>query len=100
MSAFSFSTGQQADGLTAAQVAESRRLHGDNVLSPPPSVSLWSLYLEKYRDPVIQVLLLAAAVSLVLAFVKNDFVETIGIILAVFFATTVGFYFERAKSSP
>ena len=95
MSAFSFSTGQQADGLTAAQVAESRRLHGDNVLSPPPSVSLWSLYLEKYRDPVIQVLLLAAAVSLVLAFVKNDFVETIGIILAVFFATTVGFYFER-----
>ena len=95
MSAFSFSTGQQADGLTAAQVAESRQLHGDNVLSPPPSVSLWSLYLDKYRDPVIRVLLLAAAVSLVLAFVKNDFVETIGIILAVFFATTVGFYFER-----
>jgi Ca2+-transporting ATPase len=51
--------------------------------------------LEKYEDPIIRILLVAAVVSLVLAFVENDFVETIGIILAVFFATTVGFYFER-----
>ncbi len=74
---------------------ESRQQYGDNVLTPPRRVSLWKLYLEKYRDPIIQILLAAALVSLVLAFVEHDFMETIGIILAVFIATTVGFYFER-----
>ena len=81
-------------GLTDAQVAESRLKYGDNILTPPKHVSLWKLYIEKYCDPIIQILLVAAAVSLVLAFVENDFLETIGIILAVFIATTVGFYFE------
>jgi plasma-membrane calcium-translocating P-type ATPase len=82
-------------GLTAAEVETSRARHGANVLTPPRRKSLWRLYLEKYEDPIIRILLVAAAVSLVLAFVENDFIETIGIILAVFFATTVGFYFER-----
>ena len=94
MSAFSFEGDSVSAGLTTAQVEQSRREHGNNVLTPPPSVSLWRLYIDKYRDPIIQVLLFAAAVSLVLAFFKNDFVETVGIILAIFFATTVGFYFE------
>ena len=82
-------------GLTAQQVEESRRKHGQNVLTPVKRTSLWKLYLEKYEDPIIRILLVAAAISLALAFVQNDFVETIGIILAIFFATTVGFYFER-----
>lgn len=82
-------------GLTAAEVEASRARHGENVLTPPRRQSLWRLYLEKYEDPIIRILLVAAMISLVLAFVENDFVETIGIILAVLFATTVGFYFER-----
>lgn len=82
-------------GLTAEEVVASRAQFGANVLTPPRRRSLWRLYLEKYEDPIIRILLVAAVVSLVLAFVENDFVETIGIILAVFFATTVGFYFER-----
>ena len=82
-------------GLTAEEVVASRAQYGANVLTPPRRRSLWRLYLEKYEDPIIRILLVAAVVSLVLAFVENDFVETIGIILAVFFATTVGFYFER-----
>lgn len=82
-------------GLTAEEVESSRARYGANVLTPPRRKSLWILYLEKYEDPIIRILLVAAVVSLVLAFVENDFVETIGIILAVFFATTVGFYFER-----
>jgi Ca2+-transporting ATPase len=83
-----------SQGLTDAQVVESRLKYGDNVLTPPKRVSLWKLYIEKYRDPIIQILLIAVAVSLILAFIENDFMETIGIILAVFIATTVGFYFE------
>ena len=82
-------------GLTAEEVVASRAQFGANVLTPPRRRSLLRLYLEKYEDPIIRILLVAAVVSLVLAFVENDFVETIGIILAVFFATTVGFYFER-----
>lgn len=81
-------------GLTDEQVSASRREHGDNVLTPPKPISFYRLYLDKYRDPIIQILLVAALVSLVLAFVENDFVETIGIFAAIFIATTVGFYFE------
>ncbi len=82
-------------GLTDEQVKQSRELHGKNVLTPPQRTSLWKLYLDKYRDPIIQILLVAAFVSLILAFIEKNFMETIGIFVAVFLATTVGFYFER-----
>ena len=82
-------------GLTDEQVKESRDQHGKNVLTPPQRTSLWKLYLDKYRDPIIQILLVAAFVSLILAFIEKNFMETIGIFVAVFLATTVGFYFER-----
>lgn len=82
-------------GLTDEQVKQSREQHGRNVLTPPQRTSLWKLYLDKYRDPIIQILLVAAFVSLILAFIEKNFMETIGIFVAVFLATTVGFYFER-----
>ena len=82
-------------GLTDEQVKLSREKHGQNVLTPPHRTSLWKLYLDKYRDPIIQILLVAAFISLVLAFIEQNFMETIGIFVAVFLATTVGFYFER-----
>lgn len=82
-------------GLTDEQVKQSRELHGKNVLTPPQRTSLWKLYLEKYRDPIIQILLVAAFVSLILAFIEKNFMEAVGIFVAVFLATTVGFYFER-----
>ncbi len=82
-------------GLADEQVKQSREQHGRNVLTPPHRTSLWKLYLDKYRDPIIQILLVAAFVSLILAFIEHNFMETIGIFVAVFLATTVGFYFER-----
>jgi len=82
-------------GLTDEQVKQSREQHGKNVLTTPQRTSLWKLYLDKYRDPIIQILLVAAFVSLILAFIEKNFMETIGIFVAVFLATTVGFYFER-----
>ena len=81
--------------LTDEQVKQSREQHGKNVLTPPQRTSLWKLYLDKYRDPIIQILLVAPFVSLILAFIEKNFMETIGIFVAVFLATTVGFYFER-----
>ena len=86
---------EKMQGLTAAEVIQSRQKHGDNILTPPKRQSMWKLYLEKYKDPMIRILLVAAIISLLLSFVKQDFIETIGIIAAVILATTVGFYFER-----
>ena len=82
-------------GLTPEEVLRSREEHGENVLTPPRRPSMWRLYLEKYQDPMVRILLVAAIVSLALSFIKHDFIETIGIIAAVILATTVGFYFER-----
>ena len=86
---------RKARGLSDKEVAESRQRHGENVLTPPEGTSLWRLYIDKYNDPIIKILLVAATISLGLAVIENDFVEAIGIFLAIFFATTVGFYFER-----
>lgn len=82
-------------GLSEQQVRENRERWGENTLTPPARTSMWKLYLEKYNDPIIKILLVAAAISLGLAVIENDYVEAIGIFLAIFFATTVGFYFER-----
>ena len=82
------------EGLIDKEVEESRLKHGDNTLTPPRKTSMWQLYLEKYKDPIIQILLVAATISLILAFVEGEFMETIGIFIAIFLATTIGFYFE------
>ena len=81
-------------GLTAQEVEESRRLHGNNIITPPKDDSAWKLLLEKFRDPIIRILLLAAVLSLAIGFVHHDFTESIGIICAIILATCVGFWFE------
>ena len=48
------------EGLTSREVAESRERHGDNVITPPKDDSAWRLLAEKFRDPIIRILLLAA----------------------------------------
>ena len=81
-------------GLTAQEVEESRRQHGNNIITPPKDDSAWKLLLEKFRDPIIRILLLAAVLSLAIGFVHHDFTESIGIICAIILATCVGFWFE------
>ncbi len=81
-------------GLDERQVAESRAKYGNNLLTPPPRTPMWKLYLEKFKDPIIRILLVAAAFSLIISFVENEFAESIGIIVAIFLATGIGFYFE------
>ncbi len=81
-------------GLSASEVAESRRLHGVNVITPPREQSPWVLLLDKFRDPVIKVLLAAAVLSFVVGAVRHDFTESVGIVCAIVLATCVGFLFE------
>lgn len=90
-------------GLTPQEVVESRRLHGVNVLTPPPKPSMWALFLEKFKDPLIIVLLVAGLLSVLISiyeFVGLDqnatvFFEPAGIFMAIILATGLSFYFEK-----
>ena len=82
------------NGLSDKQVQESREKYGWNLLTPPKRPSMWKLYLEKFNDPVIRILLVAAFFSLVISIIEGEFAETIGIFFAIFLATGIGFYFE------
>ena len=81
-------------GLTDSEVLQSREKNGVNLLTPPKRPSLWKLYLEKFKDPVVRVLLVAAVFSLIISIIENEYAETIGIIAAILLATGIGFFFE------
>ena len=90
-------------GLSQAQVEESRRLYGENVLTPPEKVSLWKQFLEKFEDPIIRILLLAWVLSMVISCVHcwgpeqagfSAFLEPLGIFFAIMLASLIGFIFE------
>lgn len=81
-------------GLTDQEVIASREKNGINLLTPPKRPSIWKLYLEKFQDPVIRVLLVAAVFALIISIIESEYAETIGIFFAIFLATGIGFYFE------
>ena len=81
-------------GLTSAQVIESRNKYGNNLLTPPKRDPLWKLFLEKFEDPIIRILIIAAFLSLGIAFLHDEFAETTGIFCAIILATGVSFWFE------
>ena len=93
-------------GLNNQQVEESRRLHGSNILTPPQRTPLWRLFLEKFNDPIIQILLVAWVLSIVIACIHcrvqgegyGVFLEPLGIMIAVLLATGIGFWFEVKAS--
>lgn len=85
---------KQFHGLTEQEVLKSRVEHGVNLLTPPKETPWWKLYLEKFKDPIIIILLFATFVSLVFGIIHGDFTESIGIIVAVLIATGVGFWQE------
>ena len=89
-------------GLTDAQVLESRKKHGANILTPPEKEPLWKQYLEKFEDPLIIILLVAGALSIGISCYEffglehtwTVFFEPIGIFIAILLATGLAFYFE------
>lgn len=82
------------NGLTDAQVLQNREQFGVNLLTPPKQTPWWKLYLEKFKDPIIVILLVATAISLGFGIMEGDFTESIGIIFAILIATGVGFWQE------
>lgn len=89
-------------GLTSAQVEASRIRYGVNVLTPAPKTPLWKRFLEKFRDPLIVILLIAGVLSIgisvyeyaVLGQRAGVFFEPVGIFMAILLATGLAFVFE------
>lgn len=81
-------------GLSQEEVIKSREQHGKNLLTPPKQKEWWQLYLEKFKDPIIIILLVALGVSFVVGFIEGSLIESIGILVAIILATGVGFWME------
>lgn len=89
-------------GLTDAQVLESRRKNGANVLTPPEKEPLWKQFLDKFGDPLIIILMIAGALSIGISCYEffglgqgaAVFFEPVGIFVAILLATGLAFYFE------
>lgn len=89
-------------GLTDAEVLESRKKYGVNILTPPEKEPLWKQFLEKFTDPLIIILMIAGVLSIGILFYEyfglNEgftvFFEPIGIFVAILLATGLAFYFE------
>jgi Ca2+-transporting ATPase len=93
-------------GLTDIQVLESRKEHGENILTPPEKKSLWLQFLEKFTDPIIMILLIALTLSINVSCYEfwragktvSVFFEPTGILIAILLATVVGFFFELSAN--
>lgn len=97
---------QHYTGLNDREVVQSREKSGTNVLTPPEKRSIWSLFLEKFKDPIIRILLIALLLSVAVSFYQfyvgtegaSVFFEPLGIFIAVMLATVVGFFFELSAN--
>jgi Ca2+-transporting ATPase len=90
---------ETVSGLTAAQVVASRARHGANVLTPPERDPWWKLYLEKFDDPVIRILIIAGLLSFGVGFAHGEYYEGIGIVIAVLLSTGLAFINEHRANA-
>ncbi|HNJ44262.1 MAG TPA: cation-transporting P-type ATPase, partial [Acidobacteriota bacterium] len=81
-------------GLTSAEVEASRQKHGINVLTPPERDPWWKLFLEKFDDPVIRILIIAAVIAIGVGIAEGEYLEGIGIVVAILLATVLAFLNE------
>jgi Ca2+-transporting ATPase len=85
-------------GLSHEEVRQSRALHGHNQLTPPQGTPWWKLFLNKFNDPIIRLLLFAALTALVAGYFEGNYTEALGILLAIFLATGLAFVNEYRAS--
>ena len=92
--------------MTQEEVEQSRRKHGDNLLTPPEKEPVWRQFLEKFQDPIIRILLIALVLSIGVSVYQlctgsegwTVMLEPLGIFVAVMLATCVGFFFEQSAN--
>ncbi len=94
MAADTAPTNVRYPGLSPAEVEQSRREHGHNVLSPPARVPWWKQWLSKFEDPVIRILIIAAVIQIAVGVYKGEYIEGLAIVVAILLATTLAFVNE------
>lgn len=81
-------------GLTDEEVLENRLKGGENLITPPKPIPWYKLYLEKFKDPIIIILLVATLISLIVGAYQGTYVESLSIIIAILLATGISFWME------
>ncbi|MBF0501531.1 MAG: cation-translocating P-type ATPase [Candidatus Riflebacteria bacterium] len=81
-------------GLSAREVESSRRINGSNRIVQPQGDPWWTLYLEKFDDPIIRILIVAAVLAIITGAMKGEYLEGVAIIVTIFLATFLGFLNE------
>lgn len=89
-------------GLTPDQVRESRAKYGQNILTPTDKESIWKRFIEKFKDPLIVILIVAGLLSLCISIYEyfglgeswEAFFEPAGILIAIILSTGLAFIFE------
>lgn len=87
-----------AEGLTAAEAAERLQRDGRNKLAEPPKDSLFKKLMMQFADPMIIILIVAAAISGVTAFYANESFADVIIILAVVIINAVLGVYQESKA--
>lgn len=90
-------------GLSQKEVEESRAQHGINIMTPPAGTPVWKKFLQKFKDPMILILIIAGFLSLGISFYEyiclgegaDAFIEPAGIFIAILLASGLSFYFEQ-----
>ncbi len=93
---------QRYQGLTESEVAHNRAAFGLNILTPAAKTPLWRRFLDKFKDPLIIILLIAGVLSVGISCYEYwgldegaaVFFEPVGIFMAIILATGLAFIFE------
>lgn len=86
--------GADMNGLTNREVIQSRNKYGSNTLTKVKKKTLISLIFESLGDPIIKILIIVLVFKIIFLFRNNDYFETIGILIAIILASTIGSFAE------
>ncbi len=87
-------------GLNSQQVEEARQRYGSNALSQPPRATFVDKLVDNFKDPIIRILLVALLVNVIFAYMgQGDWIETLGIFVAIILATFVSTWSEYSNEN-
>ena len=90
----------QKYGLTTQEAEASRAQYGRNELSRPPKETFWQKFAANLKDPMIRILTAALVINIIFVYTGHgDWLETVGIFLAILLATLVSTYSEYANEN-
>lgn len=90
----------QKFGLTTEQVQTAREKYGSNALTTPPQATFLQKLWSNFQDPIIRILIFALLINLVFVFTGHgDWIESVGIFVAILLATLVSTYSEYSNES-